>query len=60
MDYAKTATQISQLADQITPHEGDEYADTQLLIVYHLRCAASQSRLIAASVVKKEDAHAAT
>ena len=55
-DFARTAQQLTQLAEQIRPPEGNEYAGGRNVMVYHLRVAAAKARELADAMGEKEKA----
>lgn len=58
-DFARTATLIGQLANEIRPADSDPYAQARKLIQFHLLSAASKCREIAEAIAGKEKSDAA-
>jgi hypothetical protein len=55
-DFARAAQQIGQLALEMKPDDTDPFARTRKLIQYHLQVAAMNTRHIAESLAKTENA----
>lgn len=53
-DFARAATQIAKLADEMKPEGDDRYANAQNVAIFHMRTAARRAREISEALAQKE------